>query len=358
MGVTSAQLSPSNYPKQISDSNALGTNFGNGPTDIIGFYGTPQANVQSGITQPVGQGSLYGVAGTVTVAAVTVTATSVAPNTSAEQTFTVSGAAVGQTVAVQKPTTDAGIGIVGVRVTTTNTVGITYANDTAATITPTAGQTYTFELIPVSMTISATLTPAAVAPNTTAEQIFAVNGISQGAVVVNKPTVQAGLGIVDARVVSPGNIGITFANFTAATITPTAGESYLFFAAPALAIAPVFFAVTASLNPTAVAANTTAEQTFTVPGIPANAQVVVNKPSQTAGIGLGGARVSALNTVAINFINNTSASIDPPLETYTIGVFPAAAAAAGSATAFNSQFGSGTTADHAALVALGLIAGP
>jgi hypothetical protein len=358
MGVTSAVQSPSNYPKQLSDGNALGTFLGNGPTDLIGFYQVAQPNVPGGIAQPVSQGSLYGVAGTVTVASVTVTATSVAPNTSAEQTFTLTGAASGQVIAVQKPTTDAGIAIVGVRAGSSNTVGITYANDTAATITPTATQTYTFEIIPASMTISATLTPAAVAPNTTAEQIFAVNGIGSGTVVVNKPSAQAGLGIVDARVVSPGNIGITYANFTAATITPTAGESYLFFAAPAVAIAPVFYTVTAALNPTTVAGNTAAEQTFTVPGIPANAQVVVNKPSLTTGLGLGGARVSAANTVAINFVNNTSASIDPPLENYSIGVFPAAAPAAGSSTTYNSQFGAGNTADHAALVALGLIAGP
>jgi hypothetical protein len=73
-----------------------------------------------------------------------------------------------------------------------------------------------------------TLSPVAVAANTTAEQAFAVPGVSAGDVVlaVNKPTEQAGLGIAGQRVVSTGTIGITFANVTAAAITPTAAEVY------------------------------------------------------------------------------------------------------------------------------------
>jgi hypothetical protein len=74
---------------------------------------------------------------------------------------------------------------------------------------------------------SSALTPAAVAANTTAEQIFAVSGLAVGDVVfVNKPSAQAGLGIAGARVSSAGNLAITFVNATAASITPTAGETY------------------------------------------------------------------------------------------------------------------------------------
>lgn len=75
--------------------------------------------------------------------------------------------------------------------------------------------------------VTATLTPAAVAANTTAEQTFAVAAVAVGDTInVNKPTSQAGLGIVGVRVASAGNIGITFANVTAAAITPTATEVY------------------------------------------------------------------------------------------------------------------------------------
>lgn len=359
MGTTSAQPSPSNLPKQLSDGNQLGVTLGQSAADLVGFFGLGGGipNAPGGIAQPAGQGSARGIPGTVSVAAVTFTPVSVAANTTAEQTFTVTGAAAAQIVLVQKPTSQAGLAVVGTRGTAANTVGITFANDTAAAITPTAGETYTIELIPAAMTISATLTPAAVQPNSTAEQIFNVNGVSSGIVVVNKPTAQAGLGIIDARIPMPGQVGITFANFTAATITPTAGESYLFFSAPEIQIAPVFKSITAAIDPSSVAANTTVEQTFTVPGLPAGAQVQVSKPSFTLGFGVGGARVSALNTLAITFVNNTAAAIDAPAEVYTIGVFPSAAPAAGSTTAYNSQAG-GPGAYDAALVALGLVGGP
>lgn len=82
------------------------------------------------------------------------------------------------------------------------------------------------------------LTPSAVGANTTAEQTFAATGIglSTGGfpsiaigdfVWVNKPTAQAGLGIVGARVSASDTLAITFSNNTGAGITPTAGELYL-----------------------------------------------------------------------------------------------------------------------------------
>lgn len=82
-----------------------------------------------------------------------------------------------------------------------------------------------------------TLSPAIVAANTTAEQIFAVVGVgaTDKVVSVSKPTAQAGLGIVGWRVSSAGNIAITFSNNTAAGITPTAAEVYTVRVAPPLA---------------------------------------------------------------------------------------------------------------------------
>lgn len=70
------------------------------------------------------------------------------------------------------------------------------------------------------------LTPSAVAANTTAEQSFTVAGIQAGDLIeVNKPTVQAGLGIVNARAAA-NTIYIGFSNNTAGSITPTAAEAY------------------------------------------------------------------------------------------------------------------------------------
>lgn len=59
-----------------------------------------------------------------------------------EQTFTCNGLAVGDFVAVSKPTAQAGLGIAGARVTAANTIGITFVNPTAGNITPTASETY------------------------------------------------------------------------------------------------------------------------------------------------------------------------------------------------------------------------
>lgn len=79
-----------------------------------------------------------------------------------------------------------------------------------------------------SYVIKATLSPALVAINTTAEQTFTVNGLKTGDFVqVNKPTAQAGLGIVGARVSAANTLAITFSNNTAGTITPTASEVYV-----------------------------------------------------------------------------------------------------------------------------------
>lgn len=78
--------------------------------------------------------------------------------------------------------------------------------------------------------VSVALTPSAVSANTTAQQTFTVTGVKVGDVVVavEKPSHQAGLGIVGARVTAADTVGITFSNNTGAGITPTAGETYDF----------------------------------------------------------------------------------------------------------------------------------
>jgi len=73
-----------------------------------------------------------------------------------------------------------------------------------------------------------------------------------------------------------------------------------------------------TFNPASVAANTSAEQSLTVKGAKLNDMVVITKPALTAGIALGGARVSAADTVQVTFINATAGAINPPSETYRI----------------------------------------
>lgn len=70
------------------------------------------------------------------------------------------------------------------------------------------------------------LSPASVAANTTVEQSFVVNGIQVGDFIeVNKPTLQAGLGIINTRA-ALNTLYIGFANTTGSPIVPTAAEVY------------------------------------------------------------------------------------------------------------------------------------
>lgn len=72
----------------------------------------------------------------------TLTSTSVAAATTAEQTFTVNGLTTTDKVIVNGPTPTAGTGIVNARVSAANTLAITFINTTEAAATPATG-TYT-----------------------------------------------------------------------------------------------------------------------------------------------------------------------------------------------------------------------
>jgi hypothetical protein len=78
------------------------------------------------------------------VFSITLSPASVAPNTSAEQTFatTAIGLLTTDLVVVQKPTAQAGLVMGGSRVSSADTLAITFGNLTSATITPTASQVY------------------------------------------------------------------------------------------------------------------------------------------------------------------------------------------------------------------------
>lgn len=65
-------------------------------------------------------------------------------NTSAEQTFTLTGLVSGDVIkSVSKPTAQAGLAIYGFRNAGANLLGITFGNFTGSTITPTASEVYT-----------------------------------------------------------------------------------------------------------------------------------------------------------------------------------------------------------------------
>ncbi len=86
--------------------------------------------------------------------------------------------------------------------------------------------------------LTAALSPAAVAANTTSEQLFTIPGIAAGdfLLAINKPTQQAGLAIAQSRITAAGQLAVTFINDTGLAITPTAAESYsvIVYRAPAV----------------------------------------------------------------------------------------------------------------------------
>ena len=79
------------------------------------------------------------------------------------------------------------------------------------------------------------------------------------------------------------------------------------------------FMGTLVINPASVATITTAEQTFTFPGVRIDDVILsITKPSNTVGVGIVNARVSAANTIAITFVNPTAGGVDAASETYKL----------------------------------------
>jgi hypothetical protein len=244
----------------------------------------------------------------------------------------------GQFLPVSKPSSQAGLGIGNSRVVADDQIGITFTNYTAATITPTAGEVYSFlpldDLPPVSpyVTYGATCsTPgASIAAQATAEQAIAITGITNNSdwvVGISKPTQQNWLLMAGARVaVTTANaVYVTYGNVSSTTaVTPTAQEVYIVTIgkqSPPMPsnIYPLYYS-----GFTSVAANTSAEQTVTVSGVPAGSTVDLNYMGGPlpAGLSIAGVRVSAVNAVAVTWQNNTAAAIVPPAGVYAFGNFP------------------------------------
>ncbi len=291
------------------------------------------ANVSSGAIVPTSTDNwqimeVKSGSGLTTTAALTPAA--VASSTSAEQTFTVTGAVKGTMAVVNKAAAQAGLGIANVRVTDTDEVTVTYVNLTGAAITPTAAEVYQFAFLPVmspltpvlNYTVPSRLITQSTAVSSVVETTTSVLNLSAGDVAISasKPSVQNPLGVVGYRVSSSGVLGIAVMTGTSAVL-PTTSESWnVGIYAPTLG--PVLQQIRAALNATTVPANSTIEQTTTVNGLVISSATFVNKPSVTAGLGVVGVRVSAANTLAVTYQNYTSTAVSVPAETYLIGTTP------------------------------------
>lgn len=77
------------------------------------------------------------------------------------------------------------------------------------------------------------------------------------------------------------------------------------------------FVVDVTADVTSRTLSTSTEFDFTVPGVKVGDIVVsVSKPSLSAGLVVGSARVKAADTVAVTFGNCTAGAVDPASETY------------------------------------------
>ena len=305
---------------RYSSTTAIGLSFQNYTATMI----TPTASQIYGFTA---------LRGLNTVTAV-LTPAAVSANSTGEQIFTVTGIRQGEVVMVNKPTTNVGLDIAGVRVAGNNQVGVTFVNVTAGALTPTAGQTYTLFSTGgidavhagfLAMQLNATATPATVAAAQVANITITSSNIlvDDTVVAIQKPTLQASVAIANGYVSAVSTLKVNAVNATVTVATPTASEVYTAtFFRPAPAAPCVIY--TQTLTPSSVAANTTAEQTFVVTGVVAGSSIVVNKPTSQAGLGIVGARVSSANNIAITFCNATATTITPVAgEVYAVANFQA-----------------------------------
>jgi hypothetical protein len=71
-------------------------------------------------------------------------------------------------------------------------------------------------------------------------------------------------------------------------------------------------------DPASVPANSESVQTIAVAGVTTQDILVVNKPTNTAGLDLVHAWVEAADTVSVKFRNHTGSPINPGTETYRV----------------------------------------
>lgn len=348
-----------------------GLGVGNVRVSSAGVAGVAFSNLSAGFLTPTAS-ETYGIVALRGFGVLTtvLTPASVASNTTAEQQFTVTGLRAGDLVQVSKATSQPGLDIAGARVVSNNVLGVTFMNVTAGPLTPTAAQTYTIVSLggidannnDVLYQVTAG-TVASVVSSTTMSAALTLSNLAVSDIVVgvSKPTFQAGILFGTAWVTSAGKLGVTFGNPTAGPLTPTASEVYGVAVKRPNPVAPLVI-YSATLTPASVAANTTAEQSFTVTGLIATTPVWVNKQTPVAGLGITGCRVTGTNNVGITFANPTATPITPAADTYIIGNFQMPIDAPGnsiiqSAVLVQQQTSQLANAIRSALVSLGAMVG-
>jgi hypothetical protein len=295
-------------------------------TIIVTYINATAANVTATAGELYIAANLRGLASSVTL-----TPPVIAGLSTQEVQFTVTGVAPGELLAIQKPTDQVGLGIVGMRAVTNNTIGITFINQSTTAITPTAGEVYKYVALQslnatANMMVARVVTPSlnTVTSQGVTTRAITVTGLDVQDLVlsVQKPGAQIDLGVVGGRVSATNVLEVTYvaSSITTSNITPTAGELYTVPFLRPQSENP-FVLQTVTLAPTIVGALTTAEVSFAVSNITVSTCIWVNKPSFTSGLGVAGCRVVSTNVIGITYVNNTAVSITPPTESYLIGNF-------------------------------------
>lgn len=350
-------ITVSSAVKQLSDGNTNGTILGRSSTDLIGFYGLTQ-----GVAQASGAAQAALVRGTgggaIATAATSQSPAAVSPSTSAEVALTLGATTAAGTgssftlastdvVMVNKPTSQAGIGLGQARVSGT-TVAVAFSNFSAATVTPTAGEKYGIVALRGLPSVTQTLTPAPIAADTTSEQIFTVTGARVGDVAyVSPPSTTAGVNISGVRIAGPNQIAVAWSNASAATVTPAAG-TYTFFSIGGIdTSANVLQAQINAGVASQPTATTTSAQPFTMTGLAATDTVIgVTKPTVQANIAVIGGFVSAANSLGVTYISGGALVTPTNYEVYGVTVYrpqPAAPAVPYSQALAPASVGPNTT---------------
>ena len=303
-----------------------------------GILNVNYLNVSSGAITPTGEANdiIEIKAGALTTTAA-LTPAIVPINTTTEQTFTLATTAgqpviciPGTIAIVNKPTNQTGLAYSPyARVVGLNQVAITFATITSGAVTtgvtPTAAESWNMAFLPQLNAFNPTYVygiPSGATANgasTTLEQTSGVTGILASDTIsgIMRGTTQVGIGIASARVTSAGVIGITYIT-PGGTITPTTSEVHVATIQRQAPLNPMMI-YSAALATSSIAATTSAEVTTTVTGLLVSSSVLINKPSLTPGLMITNVRVSAANTLAVQYTNFTTTAISVPSETYTIG---------------------------------------
>lgn len=298
-------------------------------TVLLQYINMTGSTLTQTVTETVIATNFRGMAQTVTLSPPVISANSIQ-----EAQFTVSGLTTDSLVYVVKPTDQLGLGIVGSRVVSNNTLGISFINNLTTAITPTASEAYAVVALN-GLYATNNMLLAKVVLNAASGTVNTISGVTSRTIAVTgfatsddmigiqRTLTQQDLALVGVNVNAVNQLALTYINTgqTASPVTPTQGETYVIpFVRPNPPQPMIVQSVL--LTPTAIGALTTAEVTFAVSNITVSTVVWVNKPSFTSGIGVVGMRAVSGNVVGITYVNNTAVTITPPAETYLVGNFP------------------------------------